>query len=119
MKRKFEQLSLIFIFTILTLVEAKQYQIENGVINITDDIFNQTLASHKDTIIMFYAPWCDISRNLLSEFERAARTLRDLSSKVKLGKVNCEYYIDTCQKYKVRNYPTIMYFSDDVEKSYA
>lgn len=85
------------------------------VTKITKDSMDKFIAEGVRAV-MFGAPWCAHTKELLPEYEKAAAEIND--SSVKLGKVDCTLETELCSKYQVRGYPTVLVFKDGEKKEY-
>jgi protein disulfide-isomerase-like protein len=70
----------------------------------------------KAAVVEFYAPWCGHCRHLRPEFEKLANTFAG-SEQVIISKLNGEMFPEYSYKYRVRGFPTILWFSKDSTES--
>ena len=70
------------------------------------------MGGDKAAVVEFYAPWCGHCRHLRPEFEKLANTFAG-SEQVIISKLNGEMFPEYSYKYRVRGFPTILWFSKD------
>lgn len=79
------------------------------VIELTDENFDKMVLNSEDMwLIEFYAPWCGHCKNLAPEWAAAAS---ELKGKVKLGALDATVNTLKANKYGIKGYPTIKYFT--------
>jgi len=88
------------------------------VLDLNEENFQATLEANEFVLVEFFAPWCGHCKALAPEYEKAAETLADSQSAVKLAKVDCTQHTDVCGRFEVRGYPTLKLFKSSVPKEY-
>jgi thioredoxin 1 len=78
-------------------------------LEITDAGFEELINNGKPVVVDFWAEWCGpcrmvgpIVENLAEQFE----------GQVVIGKLNVDENPDVCEKYGIRNIPTILFFKN-------
>lgn len=99
---------LAFLFLVLVTVLAE----EKDVLELTDETFSHELDRLENTLVMFYAPWCNHCKHLKPEYAKAAELLLENDPPITFAKVDCtEGGKETCNKHSVSGYPTLKIFS--------
>ncbi|MBE6312521.1 MAG: thioredoxin [Bacteroidales bacterium] len=79
------------------------------VLEITDEKFDEVLKSDKLVVVDFWAEWCGPCRMMSSIVDELAE---DFADKCVVGKVDCDANPEVCNKYGIRNIPTILFFKN-------
>lgn len=85
-------------------------EIPSNVLHLTDETFKSTLKKKKNSLVMFYAPWCGHCKAAKPLFSRAADAFAE-ERKTAFAAVDCTKYTSICNSHEVNGYPTIMYFN--------
>ncbi len=75
-------------------------------IEITDANYEQYANSGKLVVIDFWAPWCGPCRSIAPMIEELAK---EYEGKAVVGKLNVDDNSETCEKFGIRNIPTILF----------
>ncbi|KAL3893953.1 MAG: hypothetical protein SGCHY_005545 [Lobulomycetales sp.] len=89
-----------------TYGEKKTTNPEGVSVDLTDVSFAKVI-NDGNWFVMFHAPWCGHCKELSPKFVAAASKL---VHKVNIAKVDCTAQQATCEKYKVKGFPTLKFF---------
>lgn len=92
---------------------------ESFVLSLTKDTFDDAIKTHKHLLVKFIAPWCGHCKALAPAYAAAAKQLNEAGSEIKLATVDATIEQDLAQKYEVKGYPTIKFFSDGITFEYT
>lgn len=77
--------------------------------NITDATFEEIIKSNKVVLIDFWAEWCGPCRMVGPIVEDLAV---EYNGKAVVGKLDVDENPDVCEKYGIRNIPTLLFFKN-------
>jgi len=92
---------------------------ESYVLSLTKDTFDDAIKNNKYLLVKFVAPWCGHCKALTPAYAAAAKQLLESGSDIKLASVDATVEPDLAQKYDVKGYPTIKFFSDGTTFEYT
>jgi len=81
----------------------------NGPITLTDETFEQAVASHRALVVDCWAPWCGPCRILSPTVETLAK---DYRGRITFGKLNTDENQEVPMRYGIMSIPTLLFFKD-------
>lgn len=121
----FTQAAILAVIIILTQT-TKQIRSDDGsnvdeshVLALTKDTFDDAVKNNKHLLVKFVAPWCGHCKALAPAYAAAAKQLAESGSEIKLASVDATIEQDLAQKFEVKGYPTIKFFSDGMTFEYS
>jgi protein disulfide-isomerase A1 len=106
------------LFTLVGLAKS-EIEVEDGVLVLTMDNFQDALTAHPLLLVEFYAPWCGHCKKLAPEYASAAKTLEESGASVKLGMVDATQHKGLASNYGVKGYPTLKFFQNGEASDYT
>lgn len=91
------------------------FELENGVIVLTDDNFESVVKEKSPILVEFYAPWCGHCKRLDPLYIRAAEILENRKSRASLGKLDATNHTKSTKRFQVQGYPTLKLFLNGVD----
>jgi len=111
-------LSLAVVFALAATVQC-EIEVEEGVLVLTQDNFEDAIKENNLLLVEFYAPWCGHCKKLAPEYATAAARLAEAESPAKLAKVDATEHKGLGTKFGVRGYPTIKFFKNGAPLDYT
>jgi len=79
-------------------------------LEITDSNFDELINNRQQPVVVdFWAEWCGPCRMITPYIEALAK---EYEGKVVIGKLNVDENDASCEKYGIRNIPTILFFKN-------
>jgi protein disulfide-isomerase A1 len=104
---------------VLSLVSVFAAELDEGVIVLTDDNFDEELAKHPNILVEFYAPWCGHCKKLAPEYAAAAKVLSENDPPYPLGKVDATEQKKIAEKFGIQGFPTLFFFKNGEKMEYS
>ena len=99
-----------FVFSAFLATSTALYSSKSPVIQLTDGSFKEMLKSDEVWLVEFYAPWCGHCKNLVPEWEQAAKSLKGV---VKVAALDGTAFESVMRKYDVKGFPTLKIFGQN------
>merc|ERR1712121_42672 len=104
---------------LLPLIARCEIELDEGVLVLTDDNFQEGLDGNSALLVEYYAPWCGHCKKLAPQYAAAATRLKEEGSEIKLAKVDATVEKELGEKAGVRGFPTMKFYRDGDMKDYG
>jgi len=92
---------------------------EDSVLVVTTANWKEAVPTDGNVLVEFYAPWCGHCQSLAPEYAKAATTLKEKQSDIKLAKVDATVETKLAEQYGVQGFPTIKFFKQGTPIEYG
>uniref|UniRef100_A0A6P7GYS8 protein disulfide-isomerase n=1 Tax=Diabrotica virgifera virgifera TaxID=50390 RepID=A0A6P7GYS8_DIAVI len=100
----------LLVFFLNSIFAAKYVIVEDGVLVLNKDNFQEVIKDNEFVLVEFYAPWCSPCKALQPEYAKAAKQLEKKKSTIKLGKVDVTVEEELTEQLNVTGFPTLKLF---------
>lgn len=106
-------------FLIISLIaSAFSAEVEDYVLVLTDDNFDEEIAKNPNMLVEFYAPWCGHCKKLAPKYSAAAEQLAALDPPQYIAKVDCTTNSKLKSRFEIKGFPTLKYFKNGEPHDY-
>ena len=91
----------------------------NGIWVLDQKNFAEALELQSDLFVEFYDPSCQYCKKFAPEYEKIAKILSENAPPVKIASVNVISNPNLAREYKIKNLPTLIYFSNGEFNQYS
>ncbi|XP_031350750.1 protein disulfide-isomerase-like [Photinus pyralis] len=92
-------------------------ELEDEILVLNENNFDQTISGNEYVFVKFYASWCVHSRNMASEYAKAAKEASKLQMPIKFAEVESKNK-DLIKRNNVTRYPTLLLFRRNTPITY-
>jgi len=101
----------------LMYAAALDIEEEQDVLVLTDDNFDEAIATYDPLLVEFYAPWCGHCKALKEPFAKAAGQLKEKGFRI--AKLDATAHREAAGKYDIKGFPTLKWFRGGEASEYG
>uniref|UniRef100_A0A0N5AJ78 Protein disulfide-isomerase n=1 Tax=Syphacia muris TaxID=451379 RepID=A0A0N5AJ78_9BILA len=87
-----------------------EYEMDDGIVILTDKNFDSYLEKNPSVMVKFYAPWCGHCKALAPEYIKAAKEVS-----IPLAKVDATVETELAKRFDVKGYPTVKFWHNSAD----
>ena len=110
------QTLLCFVLALICTINCADIPKEGGVLVLSEENFEEVIASHDHILVKFYAPWCGHCKTLAPIFEKAAQALE--GDNLFLAKIDTTIHKAIGTKFGIEGFPTLKMFTKGTPVDY-
>jgi protein disulfide-isomerase A1 len=111
------KITIVLMCILAVSVRSAEPELEDNVLVLTDENFDETIAKHKFILVEFYAPWCGHCKKLTPEYAGAAGELK--ADGIPLAKVDSTIHKTCSERFKIQGFPTLKFFVNGQDSEYT
>lgn len=100
-------------------VVSADADLDEGVLVLTDDNWEEEIAKYEKLLVEFYAPWCGHCKKLAPEYSAAAEVLSKNDPPLALAKVDATENKKLAERFGIRGFPTLYWFVNGEQQEYT
>mmetsp|Transcript_10110 Transcript_10110/g.19217 ORF Transcript_10110/g.19217 Transcript_10110/m.19217 type:complete len:198 (+) Transcript_10110:12-605(+) len=102
-----------FLFLVAVAAFGEQRQ-ASAVIELNENNFDHMSDVPGAWLVKFYAQWCGACQSAAPAYEKAGELVKDkaIRDKINFGKVNVDTNKDLASRFRVKSYPTFIFFKE-------
>lgn len=109
---------LLLLLILVALSQQENTLPDDGVLEVTDEIFDDVLAKNPIMMLEFHAAWCNHCKKLAPEYAKAAKKLFSLNPTYLLAKIDSTENKKITDQFGVKGFPTMLFFKDGQSVEY-
>jgi len=113
-----KKICLVLLTLALVSFANAEPEVDDGVLVLTDDSFDEELKKHDFLLVEFYAPWCGHCKSLAPEYAKASKRLRENNPPYYIAKVDATENKQIAERFGVKGFPTLYFFKHGVKVEY-